>query len=256
MASKLFVISSTIAPRSGNFTYANTRSHFTTEERFRQTVFTINSIQNAYPDAQIVLLDSSDDYQQYKANLIHIRNFEYLPVKDLSEEAAEIVNTNKNKSLCECYMMNTFYTHRKKYIKEFDFMFKVSGRYFLFDFYDLFSDENKDKIFFKRPLNFEWNDAWNYGLVDLRKQQNNNRIHQYCNVLYGFGTMHLEKFMDIAEATIHFLKQPNMIHYDIETLSYYFTRPYKDSIIETNWMVSGWDGATGKFWYYQVKYES
>ena len=124
------------------------------------------------------------------------------------------------------------------------------GRYFYWDFNDdLFTPENTDKIFFKKPLNFEWNNSWNYQFVDRRTSEN-NRLYQYCTVLYGFGSMHLDKFIDINEATIHLLKQPQMSHYDIETLSYFLTRPYRDLIIETDWKVCGWDGTSGRFMYY------
>jgi len=59
-----------------------------------------------------------------------------------------------------------------------------------------------------------------------------------------------EKFIDINEATIHLLNQTAMSHYDIETLSYYFTRAFEDKIIEVDWKVSGWDGTSGRFMYY------
>jgi hypothetical protein len=41
-----------------------------------------------------------------------------------------------------------------------------------------------------------------------------------------------------------------MAHYDIETLSYYFTRPHEKQIIETDWKVCGWDGTSARFMYY------
>jgi hypothetical protein len=105
-------------------------------------------------------------------------------------------------------------------------------------------------MFFKTPLNFEWDKKWNYHFIDRRKEQNNNRLHQYCTVLYAFGTSQLDKMIDINEATVHLLKQNSMAHYDIETLSYYLTRPYEQDIIETDWKVCGWDGTSARFMYY------
>lgn len=249
MTSKLFIIPSTIQPRKGRFTYSNTRSHFSTEERLRQTIFTINSIQNAYPNSHVVLLDSSDDCS-FKKELTHIKNLEFISVKEISPENAEIINTHPNKSLCECLMMNTYYTKFKKQIKEYDYVIKTCGRYFYFNFTDHFTEENKDKIFFKRPLQFDWDDSWRYHFIDRRDIQKDNKLKQYCTVLFAFGSIHLEKFIDINEATIHLLKQPCMSHYDIETLSYYFTRPYDSNILEVDWIVSGWDGTSGRFMYY------
>jgi hypothetical protein len=114
----------------------------------------------------------------------------------------------------------------------------------------LFTEENKDKMFFKKPLNYEWHDSWRYSFIDRREQQDNNKLHQYCTVLYAFGSQHLDKFIDINEAVVHLLKQKSMSHYDIETLVYYFTRQYQDNIIETDWRVCGWDGTSAKFMFY------
>lgn len=247
----LFVVGSSIQPREGQFTYSTTRSIFATDERFRQTIFTINSISAAFPEAKIVIVDSSDDYINFMQTLWHMKNVDFVPLKELCRDAFEIVNTHPNKSLCESLLLNTYFKTYKSTIKEYDFAFKATGRYFYFDFNnELLTQENKDKLFFKKPLNFEWNNDWRYDFVDRRKEQNNNRLHQYCTVLYGFGSQHLEKIIDINEATIHLLKHPAMNHYDIETLSYYFTRAFEDKIIEVDWKVSGWDGTSGRFMYY------
>lgn len=247
----LFVVGSSIQPRDGRFTYSETRSKFPADERFRQTIFTVNSIKAAFPQSKIVIVDSSADYAEYIQTLWHIRDVDFIPLKELDPDAYEVVNTHPNKSLCESLLLNTYFKKHKEYIKQYDFVFKATGRYFYYDFNDsLLTEENRDKIFFKKPLNFEWNDQWQYQFIDRREKQNNNRLHQYCTVLYGFGSQHLEKFIDINEATVHLLKQPSMNHYDIETLSYYFTRAFEDKIIETDWKVSGWDGTSGRFMYY------
>jgi len=250
MTSKLFIIPSTIQPRDGAFTYAKTRSVFSAEERFRQTVFTINSIQSAYPDADMVLLDSSDNYQTFKPDLLHIPNLKFVSLKEIDSNIANTVNSHVNKSLCECLMMNTYFKHFKKTIKEYDYVIKTCGRYFYFNFENYFTEENTNKIFFKKPLQFTWDDNWNYHYVDLRHYQNNNKLYQYCTVLFAFGSAYLEKFIDINETVIHLIDQPSMKHYDIETLMYYLTRPYQNNIIETDWKVSGWDGTSGRFMYY------
>ena len=62
--------------------------------------------------------------------------------------------------------------------------------------------------------------------------------------------MHLDKFIDMNEALIHLLSIPKMKIFDIEVLSYYMTRPFENNIIETDWIVSGWDGVNGNLWYY------
>jgi len=247
----LFVVSSSIQPRDGKFTYSKTRSIFKADERFRQTIFTVNSIRAAFPDSKIVVVDSSEHCEEYFQTFLYFKNTQFIPLKLLSEEAFEIVNTHQNKSLCECLLLNTYFNKYKKEILQYDFVFKATGRYFYYDFNSLLlTNENKDKIFFKKPLNFPWNNSWKYDFIDRRNLQNNDRLHQYCTVLYGFGSQHIENFIDINEAVIHFLKQPSMYHYDIETLSYYLTRAFEEKIIEVDWKVSGWDGTSGRFMYY------
>lgn len=247
----IVIVGSSIQPREGKFTYSQTRSLFDTEERFRQTFFTINSIRNSLPNAKIVIVDSSNDYRNYFVQLSILKNVDYIPLKELSYSAFEEVNTHYNKSYCESLLLNTYYRTAKKDLLNYDYIIKATGRYFYFDFNDsLFNESNLDKMFFKKPLRFVWNDAWNYWMVDRRTAQQNNLLHQYCTVLYGFGAQHLEKMIDINEAAMNFIGSAEMKHYDIETLSYYLTRPYEDRIIETDWRVSGWDGVSGKFMFY------
>jgi hypothetical protein len=251
MTSKLILVGSSIQPRPGKFTYSPTRSHFSADERFRQTIFTINSLRNSFPDAKIAVIDSSDDYSEYLSTFQYFKNTEFIPLKELDYNAFEIVNTHPNKSLCESVLLNTYYNQYKKEILSYDYHIHACGRYFYWDLNDrLFTEENKDKIFFKRPLVFPWNSSWRYSHIDLRHETGENVLKQYCTVLYAFGTQHLHKFIDINEASIHLTQQRGLMHYDIETLSYYLTRHYKDVIIETDWRVCGWDGTSGRFMYY------
>ncbi len=247
---KLFVVASSIQPRTGKFSYSKTRSLFSADERFRQTIFTVNSIQNLVPDAKIVVIDSSDEYVDYITKLAHL-NVEYIPVKELSGEVFETVNTHQSKSLCECLLLNTYFEHYKKEVLTYDYVIKACGRYFYSKIDSkIFNEENKDKLFFKHPLRFKWNNTWQYDFVDLRHVNGDDHLNQYCTVLYGFGSSYLNQIMDINRAAIHVIDRPTMYHYDIETLSYYFTRPFKKDIIEVDWKVSGWDGTSGEFMHY------
>lgn len=248
---KLFVVASSIQPREGRFTYSATRSFFTAEERFRQTIFTINSIQNIFPDAEITIIDSSDEYSEYHKIFTNYFNVNFIPIKELSGEVFEKVNTHTNKSLCECLLLNTYYQHYKKQVFEYDYIIKTCGRYFYSRMNNsLFTEANTNKIFFKHPLEFNWNNTWNYSFIDRREETKKNVLNQYCTVLYAFGKKHYQKMIDINETAIHVISQPSMHHYDIETLSYYLTRPYLNDIIEVDWRVSGWDGTSGRFMHY------
>lgn len=247
---KLFVVASSIQPRDGKFSYSKTRSLFSAEERFRQTFFTVNSIKNLVPEAKVVVVDSSDDYELYAKKLAYL-DAEFIPIKELSGEVFETVNTHQSKSLCECLLLNTYFEQYKKEIFSYDYVIKTCGRYFYSKMdKSIFNEENTSKMFFKHPLQFKWNHTWNYDFVDLRHINGGDFLNQYCTVLYAFGAKHLHRIMDINEAAIHIINRPLMYHYDIETLSYYFTRPFQTDIIEVDWMVSGWDGTSGEFMYY------
>ena len=247
----LVLVTSSINPRKGDFTYSPTRTHFDHGERFRQTIFTLNSINNCLPGSKIVVIDSSEEYDEYKEILRYIPNVEFIPVKELSGEVFETVNTHRNKSHCESLLLQTYYKQYKKQVKEFDFVFKTSGRYFHFNFDNKhLTEENKDKIFFKKPLQFKWNESWGYQNVDIRHYEQHDFLCQYCTVLYGYGSTHLDKFMDINEAVIHLTNQQSFHYYDIETFYYYFMLPYREKVMHVDWIVSGWDGTSGKFMYY------
>lgn len=247
----VFVVGSSIQTRDIPLTYSKVRTVFSDEERFRQTIFTINSIRNLFPLSKIYIVDSSENYKKYQSLVSHFFNVHFIPLKELNESAFEIVNTHTNKSLCESLLLNTFYSTFKKELQNYDYIVKACGRYFYFDFNNLlFTENNKNKFFFKKPLKFEWDNNWNYQFIDRRTQQKNNKLHQYCTVLYAFGSSRLDDMIDINTATIHLLDQNPMKHYDIETLSYYFTRTFGNDVIETDWKVCGWDGTSARFMYY------
>jgi hypothetical protein len=46
-----------------------------------------------------------------------------------------------------------------------------------------------------------------------------------------------------------FLKDPANFHYDVETLIHFYTRPYEKDIIEVDWKIYGWKGASGEFYW-------
>ena len=63
----IVVVGSSINPRPGTFTYSPTRSKFDADERFRQTIFTINSLQNSLPNTKIVIIDDNSNKDLVKS---------------------------------------------------------------------------------------------------------------------------------------------------------------------------------------------
>lgn len=224
------------------------RSVHTTEERMRQTFFTMGSIYAAYPQADVFLVDASKDFRIPKEKLKQWKSLkDYYPAV-YNPQLQELVTSHPNKSLCEGLMVVDFIERNKDTLLDYDIIFKVSGRYIPYFRGNLTLDSSK--IYFKKPLQFKWDDSWRYQLVDLRKQKQNNLLSQYSSVLFGFGKEHFYKFVDILYVLVAMTSKPEYAHYDIETLLYYCTRPYKNHIIETEWMVSGFVGSTDDFYWY------
>ncbi len=231
-------------------TYSHVRTHFDSSERFRQTVCTIASLDSRIDDdTTIFLLDASDKWEDYAGVLGYQKNLIYVPIKRDMPEIFDIIRSHKNKSFCETLQLATFFSRYTKELDQFDYFFKMSGRYFTDRSFnlDLCNEDNLGKLFFKRPMSFDWNENWPFTMVDRRAIQGDNKLYQYCTVLYGFGRDYKARMTDIYKGIAEFTGNPSTIYYDVETLIYFFTRPYEQDVIQVPWTVYGWDGAAGNF---------
>lgn len=231
-------------------TYSTVRSYFSNEERLRQTVFTIASLDHIIDnETTIFLVDASTTPNAYKGMLAYQKNLVYVDVSIELPEVYNLITTHPNKSFCEAMLQIAFFTKYKDALEEYDYFFKMSGRYFIDGSFNLSlcTEDNLDKCFFKHPLKFEWNDYWGYTIVDRRAEQGDNKIYQYSTVLYGWGKHKHERMIDIFRVIAEFTNNPKTIGYDVETLIYFFTREYQTDIIETSWKVYGWQGTDGHF---------
>lgn len=231
-------------------TYSKVRSAFTNEERLRQTIFTIASLDHVIDDdTTIFLVDASSNPDAYKNVFSYQRNLVYVDVAKEFPQVYKLIRTHPHKSFCEAMLQINFFTKYKEVLKEYDYFFKMSGRYFTDGTFNLSlcNEVNLNKCFFKNPMKFEWNDAWGYSLVDRRTEQGDNTLRQYSTVLYGWGKEKHERMIDIFRVIAEFTNNKTTIGYDIETLIYFFTRPYEQEIIETGWIVYGWTGVDATF---------
>lgn len=223
------------------------RTVHSTEERERHTFFTLGTLFATYPDADIFLVDGSSDYT-FPKHKVNWANLHIHHTHTTSPNLQKIISTHPHKSYCEGLLLLEFIESNKQKLLEYDIIFKVSGRYLPY-----FKDQttlDPTKIYFKKPLAYEWNEKWNYHLIDLRKETNDNKMRQYSSVLYGFGQQHFHKFKDILHTIVDMTGKEKYSHYDMEALLYYFTRPFQNDIIETDWMVSGFVGSTQDFYWY------
>jgi hypothetical protein len=248
---KAFIVTSAIeVDYTKPLTYSIKRSFFSEEERFRQTISTIACLDMAGDhDTTIYLVDMSDNWEKYKSLLFYQYNLKFVSVKNEFPEIFEEVRSHPNKSRGECLLLSTFMRAYAEELKQYDFMFKLSGRYLLDGSFDIgiCNEENRNKIFYKKPMIFDWSDDWGYEMVDRRTEQGDQKLRQYCSVFFGWSKPYREKFSDMFTTMSSILAQPNLMKYDHETLGYFFTRGYADDIIETDWLVYGWWGGDGRF---------
>lgn len=251
---KAFIVTSAIdVNQDAPLTYSSIRTVFSNEERFRHTIFTIASLDQALDSESIIfLIDTSENYEHYRSILGYQRNLVYISVKEEFPDAYQLARTHPNKSYCETVLLLKFFEKYKEQLKQFDYLFKLSGRYFIDSTFDIstFDDAKSNKMFFKRPLQFEWNDGWEYHMVDRRAIQGDNKLRQYSSVLYGWGKDCHDRMLDIFKVIAVFTSHHKGIRYDLETLLYYFTRQYEEDIIENDWLVYGWEGVSGNFMRY------
>lgn len=250
MKKAIIITSSIEVDNNYPWTYSSVRSHFSNEERFRQTVSTLTNLDCLRDkDTSIFLLDNSENYLVYMGNLAYHENFFYIPVKEKMPEIYHLTRSHPNKSYCEQLILSNFLESFKKELVQYDFLFKLSGRYLVDKSFDIsfFNQSTSKGFYFKKPLKFEWSDSWRYSLVDNRKNQNDNFLYQYCSVLYGWSNDQYDNYLNIAKVITEFCCKPHLMHYDVETLLYFFTRQYDTNITEMPWIVLGWDGTSGRF---------
>lgn len=140
----LVIVTSKIITSNKPFSYINIRSKYNSDERYEQTLKSIESIQKHIPNYYIVLFDNSDlsktQYETLQSKVscfIHITNNEILN---------DVTNNNSNKMYGEVAqtreMLNYIETHRKSL--SFNHLFKLSGRYVINKHfkYKKFNNEN------------------------------------------------------------------------------------------------------------------
>jgi hypothetical protein len=238
-----YLIPSVISPTNQPLTYNTVRSVFSEDERLRQTVMTVACIDKiCSADSTIFLIDNSANWKDYQQFFSYQKNLSFISILKFFPNIHTIINCHPNKSLGESLLLTNFLTEFKEELKQYDVFVKLVGRYFLDS---SFNTEilNKSNIFFKKPYAFEWQDWWGYEMVRI----NENILKQYNSALFAWGANNYDYMLNLFEKISLLLHNPQMHHYDLETLLYFFTREIDWNIIETDWIVYGWNAPTGKF---------
>jgi hypothetical protein len=232
------LVTSVIAPNLtvGLLKTPDRRSGIPYYERLRHTTFTVCNIRNTIPNADIFLIDGSEfNFAQCFEVFEPSCKFIHLATGDL--DRARSVNTHPNKSYGELLLID--YALNTLNLQEYDYIIKISGRYF-YDNFDSswFNEANIGRYLFKEPQTFDWDN--NFELIDCRAVDG-PVFKQYCSVFYGVGREQLAHYQQLVAKSM--AVSAEHYHYHMELLLYFYTRDLEeDRLLHIPLRVIGWDG--------------
>lgn len=133
----LILVTSVVNPPANPLSYSNCRSVYTSDERFTQTKKTISSIREKIPNSVIFLLECSKLTLEQENYFTTSCDY-FINIYNTSQELINIIY-GKSKALAE----GTMTIKAIEYIKEHmqlgvgDNIFKISGRYYLDEYFNL-----------------------------------------------------------------------------------------------------------------------
>jgi hypothetical protein len=133
----LVLVTSKIRVSGAPFSYIKSRSLYSLDERFQQTIQTITSIRDFIPNSYIILIDNSKDLPSRYSDYLnsHVDVFVTSPSKALKY----FTDVNKFKAFAELAQMIELYNmllHRID-VGGFKNIFKISGRYTVLPTFDI-----------------------------------------------------------------------------------------------------------------------
>lgn len=142
----LVIVTSVINISKNPLSYTNVRSIYSPNERFEQTIKTIESIRRKIPNSYILFVESSEiDY--YMENKI----------KDIVDHYTILMGDSLTKinGLYKGAGESTqiYYAIKEIKLEDYDNIFKISGRYWLSDNFNYSNFENSENIFQEREYN-------------------------------------------------------------------------------------------------------
>lgn len=145
----LVLITSVINTGVQPWSYTPTRSVYTPDERFNQTLDTIKSIRTYFPSAKILLVESSEIPEEFTKTLIEKTDY-FLNINN-DEYARKACLESNMKGYGEGVQTRFAIEYIVQHTISFNRLFKISGRYFLTDKFKL-ENFSTDKFTFKRRV--------------------------------------------------------------------------------------------------------
>jgi len=142
----LVLITSVINTPNTPLSYSKTRSVFTREERFQQTMKTIQSVKKKIPNHTIMIVECTDFTEEEKDYFENECDY-VLNLWERKELHSNIFGLSK--SLGEGTMTIEALKYINKQMFQVNNLFKICGRYWLNDDFD-YNIYNNDKLVFKK----------------------------------------------------------------------------------------------------------
>ena len=225
------------------FGHLNVRSFFNSEERFRQTQFTISNIRLLCPTATIFLFEIGKNAEEYKKRLKYVSNLEFISSEDLDPIITQFCRTSSSKGQCETKATMLFLDHYISRLSEFDYLIKISGRYFFTSFdASVFNLENTGSYLTKNLRKWNWKDSWKYPQMLNR----GNYLYWIPTQTYVVGNKLLFDFYKGLYNIREYYNNHGIVSdkIDYECMIYHFVLDNKP-LISLPWTCGGWVGQNG-----------
>lgn len=249
-----FLITSTIEVEDNNnyFIYQPhlKRSFWTTQQRFDQTVNTINQIKKVVPNADVFLIDSSKNYLTYRDFFEKsFTDLRFVSVENIDFNSAKICQTSKVKGLCESLLLKSFVNNYKQ-LEDYDFVIKITGRYLLSDNFntEILNENTLNKFIFTKFIS--WVDIENHRNKGYENYMVNNKFPYILTCLYGLGKYQLDKYKNTLDKVISEYQKGHIDDVALETVFYHYLNINTDDYILSDWDLTCFCGVTGQTIYY------
>jgi hypothetical protein len=175
----LILITSKIYVSNNRFSYIEKRSIYNKEERYVQTINTINSIKKYIPNVFIVLIDNSIFTENEKDVLINNTN---IFINHNDKILDYYTNNSEIKAIAELCQIKYALNVINNYNIKFNNFFKITGRYIINNnfLYDIYAKIYKNDNIFKRNKLIK--DRIYYYTCFYKISQNN--FNDYVNKIY------------------------------------------------------------------------
>lgn len=223
------------------------RSFWTTEQRLEQTIHTINQFKKFAPNIDLYLLDSSKNFQEFQTIF---SNINYIPLYSINPNIIEKTHTSKIKGLCESLLLDTFIDSNKENLLKYDYIIKITGRYFINETFDLkiLNSFNMNKIFTKE---ISWVDIEKFKNTGYELFCNKNKKFPYVlTCIYSIGKYKFDLYFNSIKKIIYMYENYQLDDVALETLFFHTLLTNFEDYYHIPWKVYGLCGVTGQSIHY------